>query len=78
VPSSPIINTAGGATFGFGYSAPAPEAVVPTFAHPMANSLGQAPLFGSIATPTIPNPNFVFGAVKHEPRAAMDHSMDSS
>lgn len=77
MPSTPIINTSsGGATFGFGYSAPPPEAIVPTFALPMTNSLSQAPLFGSIGTPAIPNSNFVFGAVKHEPRAAMDHSMD--
>lgn len=80
VPSTPIINTpAGGVTFGFGYSAPAPEAAVPTFTpHPMAHSAGQGPLFGSGGLPMIPNSGFVFGAGKHEPRAGMDHSMDSS
>ena len=80
VPGTPIINSsAGGVTFGFGYSAPAPEAIVPTFtSHPMAHSLGQVPLFGSVGLPVIPNSNFVFGTAKHEPRAAMDHSMDSS
>jgi hypothetical protein len=80
VSSTPIINTpAGGFTFGFGYSAPALEAAVPIFSpHPMTQSAGQAPLFGSVGLSVIPNSSFVFGAAKHEPRAAMDHSMDSS
>lgn len=80
VPTTPIINTsAGGVTFGFGYSAPSPQAMIPTFTpHPMARPQGQAPLFGSVGLPVIPNSSFVFSAGKHEPRAAMDHSMDSS
>jgi dual specificity MAP kinase phosphatase len=67
-PSTPIINTAGGITFGFGFSTPSAEAVVvPTFASPAPNTPS---LFGATG---IPSPNFVFGAVKHP---AMDHSMD--
>ncbi|KAG0558283.1 hypothetical protein KC19_10G015900 [Ceratodon purpureus] len=80
VPSTPIINTAAcGVTFGFGYSAPAVEAAVPTFTpHPMAHSAGQGALFGSGGVAMIPASGFVFGAAKHDPRAAMDHSMDSA
>ena len=80
VPSTPIINTAaGGVTFGFGYSAPAAEAAVPTFMpHPMAHSAGQGALFGSGGVALIPASGFVFGAAKHDPRAAMDQSMDSA
>lgn len=79
VTSTPIYNTPAGVTFGFGYSAPVLEAIVPTFTpHPVANTLARAPVFGSVGVTVLPKSNFVFGAIRHEPKAAMDQSMDSS